>query len=238
MLAGADHRLVVGADARLVEGETNEAFFWNGTEFTRLRRAGGRQLFAGLFAEDTWSVSERASIVGALRVDHWELGDGFRRESDRGTGRVRASSEFADRDGEELNGRLGTRVQLSDSIAIRAAAYSGFRVPTLNELYRPFRVGNDVTEANAQLAPEQLLGGEAGVEWQPTQTFRIAVTPFINRITGCRSGISRSASVPALSSRAASSPRAASCDNGRTSTSSSRRESKGERRGRSFRRLP
>ena len=183
MLAATDHRLVFGGDARFVEGETNEAFFWNGTEFTRLRSAGGRQLFAGVFAEDTWAVSERASIVGALRLDHWELFDGFRRETERRSGRVRSASQFSDRTGEELNARLGTRVQLNDSLAIRGAAYSGFRVPTLNELYRPFRVGNDVTEANAELAPEQLLGGEAGVEWQPTQTVRIAVTPFINRIT-------------------------------------------------------
>jgi outer membrane receptor protein involved in Fe transport len=33
----------------------------------------------------------------------------------------------------------------------------------LNELHRPFRVGNDVTEANAALKPERLLGADVGV---------------------------------------------------------------------------
>ena len=183
MLAAFDHRLVIGGDTRWIEGETNEAFFWNGSAFSRQRTAGGEQFFAGLFAEDTWSVSESTTIVGGVRLDHWELFDGFRRETDRATGDVRAESRFADRDGQELNARLGARVQLSGAFALRGAAYTGFRVPTLNELYRPFRVGNDVTEANAELSPEHLIGGETGVEWQVAPTFRIAVTPFINRIT-------------------------------------------------------
>lgn len=183
MLAAADHRLVVGGDARWVEGATNEAFFWNGSEFTRVRRAGGQQLFAGVFGGDTWSVSDDATVVGTVRYDHWELFDGFRRETERATGAVRSSSRFTDRDGNELNAKLGARVELHRTVALRSAIYTGFRVPTLNELYRPFRVGNDITEANAELAPEHLIGGEAALEWQATETLRLSVTPFINRIT-------------------------------------------------------
>ena len=43
-------------------------------------------------------------------------------------------------------------------VAVRAAAYRGWRLPTLNELYRPFRVGADATAANAALDPERLTG--------------------------------------------------------------------------------
>jgi outer membrane receptor protein involved in Fe transport len=39
---------------------------------------------------------------------------------------------------------------------LRGAAYAGFRPPTLNELHRPFRVGHDLTQANALLDPERL----------------------------------------------------------------------------------
>jgi outer membrane receptor protein involved in Fe transport len=46
---------------------------------------------------------------------------------------------------------------------VRGAAYAGFRPPTLNELHRPFRVGNDVTEANAALDPERLVGADAAI---------------------------------------------------------------------------
>ena len=180
--ASGDHTLTLGADTRWVEGETNEAFFWNGTEFTRLRRAGGQQFLAGVFAEDTWSISPITTIVGGLRVDHWELFDGLRKETVRATGSVITDSQFADRDGDELNGRIGARVKATDSLAVRGAVYTGFRVPTLNELYRPFRVGNDVTNANPELKPEHLVGGEVAAEWQATQTFRLAGTAFLNRM--------------------------------------------------------
>ncbi len=181
-MAAGEHRLILGGDARWVEGETNEAFLWNGSAFTRLREAGGAQIFAGAFAEDTWTLSPQTTIVGGLRYDHWKLFDGFRRETVRATGNRLTNADFADRAGNEINGRLGVRVQATQALALRGAFYSGFRVPTLNELYRPFRVGNDVTEANPALAPEHLLGGELALEWQASSTFRISGTGFLNRL--------------------------------------------------------
>ncbi len=182
MAAGGNHQLTLGSDARWVEGETNEAFLWNGTEFTRLRRAGGEQLFAGVFAEDTWSVSPSTTIVGGFRFDHWELFDGLRKETVRATGAVLTDTQFTDRAGDEINGRIGARVKPIDALALRGAVYTGFRVPTLNELYRPFRVGNDVTNPNPELKPEHLLGGEVAAEWQATKTFRLTGTGFLNRM--------------------------------------------------------
>jgi outer membrane receptor protein involved in Fe transport len=186
--AGA-HRLVFGCDVRWVEGETNELFTWNGTKFTRSREAGGEQFFAGMFTEDTWSLSDAVTLVGSVRADHWELNNGFRREIDRATGAIRISSHFANRSDEEIDGRLGLRVKASDTLALRGAFFTGFRVPTLNELYRPFRVGNDVTEANPSLEPEHLAGAEAGLEWQTTKTFRLSATGFVNRLEDAVSNV-------------------------------------------------
>ena len=45
---------------------------------------------------------------------------------------------------------------------LRTAAYRAFRLPTLNEYYRPFRVGSTVTEANPALKLETLDGAEIG----------------------------------------------------------------------------
>jgi outer membrane receptor protein involved in Fe transport len=55
-------------------------------------------------------------------------------------------------------------------------------MPTLNELFRPFRAGVDATAANPALDPERLRGVEAGVEYAagPVQ---LSVTGFINRLT-------------------------------------------------------
>ncbi|HEX8281341.1 MAG TPA: TonB-dependent receptor, partial [Chthoniobacterales bacterium] len=88
----------------------------------------------------------------------------------------------SDRDGFNLNGRLGTNVNLARDVSVRAAFYSGFRVPTLNELYRPFRVGNAVTEANAELEPERLLGGEIGLDWRPADALRLTATAFYTQL--------------------------------------------------------
>jgi outer membrane receptor protein involved in Fe transport len=193
MKAGENHQLTLGTDTRWVEGETNEAFLWNGTQFTRLRKAGGEQLFAGVFAEDTWSVSSKTTIVGGLRVDHWELFDGVRKETARATGAVITDSQFPDREGDEINGRIGARVKTTETLALRSAIYTGFRVPTLNELYRPFRVGNDVTNPNPELKPEHLVGGEIAAEWQATPTFRIIGTGFLNRMDDAVSNVTLSA---------------------------------------------
>ncbi len=107
----------------------------------------------------------------------------------RATGSRLTDATFADRAGDEINGRLGARVQATKALALRGAFYSGFRVPTLNELYRPFRVGNDVTEANPALAAEHLLGGELALEWQATSTFRISGTGFVNRLEDAVSNV-------------------------------------------------
>jgi outer membrane cobalamin receptor len=61
----------------------------------------------------------------------------------------------------------------------RTSAYRSFRAPTLNELYRNFRVGNVLTQANAALIPESLTGEEAGVDWIAGKT-RASLTLFHN----------------------------------------------------------
>jgi outer membrane receptor protein involved in Fe transport len=182
MQLGAQHALILGADARWVEGETNELFRFIGNGFTRRRTAGGQQLFVGAFAEDTWKVSPLATIVGGIRLDRWELYDGSRNEFNRATGAPTLTSQFPDRSGYSLNGRLGAIGNVTDQVTLRIAGYTGFRVPTLNELYRPFRVGNVITEANAALDPERLVGGEFGIDWRPIKPLHFEATVFYNRL--------------------------------------------------------
>jgi outer membrane receptor protein involved in Fe transport len=84
-----------------------------------------------------------------------------------------------------VSARLAARRDLSDlwgaGHALRLAAYSGFRPATLNELHRPFRVGDDITEANAALEPERLRGVEAGWAWRGTRA-SLSATAFWNQI--------------------------------------------------------
>jgi outer membrane receptor protein involved in Fe transport len=87
----------------------------------------------------------------------------------------------ADRDGAVASGRLGVTQTLGGGLALRASGYTGFRPPTLNELHRPFRVGNDITEANAALKPERLQGLELGVTRKGADGL-VEATAFWNRI--------------------------------------------------------
>lgn len=78
---------------------------------------------------------------------------------------------------------------------LRGSTYRAFRAPTLNELFREFRAGNAITQANPALAPEKLFGAEAGVDLTGEQT-RLSVTFFRNDLDGLVTNVTLS-STPA-----------------------------------------
>lgn len=61
----------------------------------------------------------------------------------------------------------------------RGSLYHAYRSPTLNELFRAFRVGNTQTLANPELQPETLFGAEVGVDYV-TERGAIQITAFRN----------------------------------------------------------
>ncbi|QGZ93502.1 TonB-dependent receptor [Terricaulis silvestris] len=156
-----DRGLELGADLRTADGETRERFSFVGGAFTRSRVAGGKTLTAGVYAE-TWRVLGPWLLSGGARVDVTRARMADRVERLLATGAP--TLQFAPEDSETIapTARFGFRRGLG-AMFVRGAAYSGFRPPTLNELHRPFRVGNDVTEANAALEPERLYGADFGV---------------------------------------------------------------------------
>jgi outer membrane receptor protein involved in Fe transport len=170
----------LGADARLNDGEERERYSYSGGTYTRNRVAGGKTSVVGAYADGSWTQGPWL-VAGGLRLDHWETTDGFRIERNALTGAVLLDQRPADRDGEVVSGRLGVTREIADGTTARVAGYTGFRPASLNELYRPFRVGNDVTEANADLKPEQLQGLEAGVSHKGAKGL-IEATAFWNRI--------------------------------------------------------
>ncbi|MDQ7813151.1 TonB-dependent receptor domain-containing protein, partial [Brevundimonas sp.] len=170
----------LGADARFNEGETRERFRNLGAGFTRSRVAGGENSVAGLYAEGAWT-SGPWLVAGGLRYDAWSNSDGRRLERDLATGLPTLDEADPDRSGEVVSARVAARREIGGGQALRLAAYSGFRPATLNELHRPFRVGNDLTEANAALEPERLTGGEAGWAWTGDGA-SLTATAFWNRI--------------------------------------------------------
>lgn len=170
----------LGADARLNDGEERERYSYSGGTYTRNRVAGGETSVVGAYADGSWTTGPWL-VAGGLRLDHWETTDGFRVERNALTGAVLLDQRPADRDGEVVSGRLGVTREIGEGTVARVAGYTGFRPASLNELYRPFRVGNDVTEANAGLKPERLQGLETGVS-RKSHKGLVEATAFWNRI--------------------------------------------------------
>ncbi len=175
--------LRLGADGRETEGRTQELFAFVDGAPTRGRVAGGRTRNVGGFAEAGWQAGALIFSAGG-RVDRWRIEDGELRERLLAGGAALTDMRFADRGGWEASGRAGAGWRASGRLSLRAAAYRGWRLPTLNELYRPFRLGADATAANAALTPERLEGAEAGLELRPARGARIGVTAFVNRLGG------------------------------------------------------
>jgi outer membrane receptor protein involved in Fe transport len=176
-----------GAELRRVTGTTFEDFRFVDGAPTRRREAGGSATTVGLFGGAAMKAGGWSFDISG-RADHWRLSRGRLLESDLAGVHV-TDERFASRDGWEASGRLGVRRRLADRVDLRGAAYLGWRLPTLNELYRPFRVGPDATAANAGLRPERLRGVEAGLDWRPISDARLSLTAFANRLQGAISNV-------------------------------------------------
>lgn len=179
---GSGIELRVGSDFRRSEGETRELFAYVAGDPTRRRVAGGQSLTAGGFAEVSADLG-RLTLSGGARLDHWRISDGEQRESLIATGAPLRDDHFPGRSGWRPTGRAGAVIRLSERWSLRSAAYLGWRLPTLNELFRPFRAGLDATAANAELDPEQLRGAEAGVDYRHGGV-SLSLTAFANRLSG------------------------------------------------------
>ena len=179
LLAG-DTSVEVGADVRGVTGESRERATYTNGVFTKSRKAGGETLVAGLYAEGS-TVLDGWLVTGGVRLDRWAEFDGERVEANLQTGAVSLNNRPPDKDGVLPTARLGVRHDLSEGVAWRAAAYAGFRPATLNELHRPFRVGNKITESNPGLNPEKLYGIETGLDFH-TGGLKGSATVFYNEL--------------------------------------------------------
>ncbi|MEM8800897.1 MAG: TonB-dependent receptor, partial [Pseudomonadota bacterium] len=173
--------LRTGFDVRHNQGQTNERFRNLGAGFTRLRAAGGEQTIAGGFAEVAADLG-RLALTGGVRIDYWRIGDGSRREFNLETDTTNLALIFPDRQGGIPSGRIGARWSFTEALALNVAGYTAFRIPTLNELFRPFRVGNDITEANASLDPERLRGVDVGLSFHPFTHWQVSARGYYNEL--------------------------------------------------------
>jgi outer membrane receptor protein involved in Fe transport len=176
-----------GADWRWVDGDSEENGLdaLTGTQVVLNRVSGGTQRSAGFYVQDLIVPSPRFTVTLSSRVDRWRNYNGHNLETSAITGLPTAGNvpTLPDRDDVVVSPRAAALYHLTGKIDVWGDMGWGFRAPTLNELYRQFRVGSTLTLANPALGPERLVGGEAGVTVSPIDTLTIRTTWFDNRVT-------------------------------------------------------
>ena len=148
----------IGRSQALIAGAEGRAV--GGTDEEPPNRVEGHQRTAAVFVEEIGDIGNRVNVTAGIRRDSWRSDSAWS---------PRASFLF----------------RATDRLALTASAYRAFRAPTLNELLRPFRVGNVLTLANSTLGPERLSGFEIGARTGPLRVtlFDMTVTNTIANVT-------------------------------------------------------
>lgn len=169
-------RTTAGVDLRRVHGETREHFTFTNGAYTRLRVAGGTGDIGGLFGQCEQPLTAGLRVTLGGRIDYWRESAGHRRESDLATGVASRDDHYAGSHGVAFSPCGGFVWQATPGLRVHASLSQAFRRPTLNELYRPFRAGSVVTEANATLRTENVTSSEIGINYTRSDlTFGAAV---------------------------------------------------------------
>ena len=164
-----DHQLIGGLDIRNVRGSSDEIAYTNGTP-TSLVGPGGRQTIIGAFVQDFVKIGSKLVIAGSLRADRWSNYKAFNANRILLTG-ITTITAFPDREESSFSPKISALFHLSDRFSLYANASRSFRSPTLNELYRSFRVGNVLTLANENLHGERANNFEGGISFGEKRTF-------------------------------------------------------------------
>ncbi|MDE2879605.1 TonB-dependent receptor [Candidatus Palauibacter soopunensis] len=174
----------LGADFLRATGEATEQYLYRDGAFQRQRETGGDQTLFGLFVQGHNNLGERWRLWTGARLDVWQNSSGSRHILNTADRSVLTDDAFEDRSGTQFSSNIGLSFEASERTALRLNLYTGLRVPTLNELYKPFRAaGNVVNESNAALNPEKVSGAEIGVDLQPDPSVLIRLTGFLANVS-------------------------------------------------------
>ena len=208
---GSRQVFTAGVDWRWVEGESQEDAYSaiagapvgaDGVTLPSLltvkRMSGGSQQSQGLFVQDVITPVDKLVLTVNARLDHWRNYNGHNLETTVATNAPTANNRpsLEDRTDTVVSPRLAALYHVSDRVSVWGAANSGFRAPTLTELYRQFSVGAITTRPNSQLGPERLVGGELGINLAPHRDVTARLTWFDNRVKDPVSNVTMSAGMP------------------------------------------
>jgi outer membrane cobalamin receptor len=186
---GSMNVVTAGGDFHWVDGESQEDGLdaVTGTTVNLHRVSGGTQKSYGGYVQDTFTPLARLTITAAARVDYFDNYNAHNLENAVAGGVLGAATanNFVSLPGQTetvATPRVGAVYHLTDHINLWGDFNTGFRAPTLNELYRQFKKGTTTTLPNYTLVPERLTGGEGGVSVELTRNLTARVTLFGNSV--------------------------------------------------------
>jgi outer membrane receptor protein involved in Fe transport len=165
--AFGEHTPFASFEFREARGFSDETGFAGGVA-TSLSGAGGHERTAAFFAQDVWRATKRLTISVGARYDRWRNYDAH------STTRILAANSttttlFPDRTDRAFSPRVAAIFSANEQISFYGSYSRSFRAPTLNELYRAFRVGNVITQSNENLRAETADTFEGGVSFNAFQ---------------------------------------------------------------------
>jgi outer membrane receptor protein involved in Fe transport len=191
--------VVAGFDSRYIEGESDEFAYQNGVPTSYLRN-GGVQGRYGEFVEDRVRVTQKLLLTLSARVDHWSNYDARSITVPLSNPELTTRTALPSRSALAFDPRLALSYAPNTRWTFSGSAARAFRAPTLNELYRAFRVGNVSTLANPTLRDERATVVQGGVLYSPTSAVTLRATGFWNEIHDPVSSVTLS-STPTLITR-------------------------------------
>ena len=142
--------------------------------------ADAKHQFEGLYAQGTWHADPvPLQVTVGVREDFWQAVDagvtGYYRGSPIAT-------VVPDQTYDHFSPRIGLKYRLPFGLDFRAAAYSDFAAPGMNQMYRSFIAGPNFATSNADLKPQTNFGREVGLDMNG-DNYHLSFTLYDNSLT-------------------------------------------------------